>query len=86
MAFILGSAWGILSLLAFNSLFVTILTLISFQIILLFVTILMIERFMTPHWSYQIEQQECIIKNQLLAQHLGGIGENYYYESLNSGE
>jgi len=54
-AFILGSCWGIISLLAMESIFITILILITFQIILLFVTILMIERFMTPHWSYQIE-------------------------------
>ena len=63
---IFGSCWGLTAVLALDSFFMAISMLLVFQLLLLVLSITHFVFLMIPHWSYQIDRQEALLKYFLL--------------------
>jgi len=78
--FILGSVWGLFGIVILDSVFITLMISIAATIVMMITTVIKLEILMTPHWSYQIERQESVLKHLIMS-----YGK-HFYESLDSGE
>lgn len=60
--FIIGSVWGLLGLIYLDSFRLTMIIAIVALLIVMIITIIKLEFLLLPHWSYQIERQESLLK------------------------
>ena len=65
--FILGSLWGLLGIIYMKSVFITLMVVIAAQLVMMIVTLVKLEILMMPHWSYQIQRQESVLKYFMLS-------------------
>ena len=75
---LLGIVWGVSVLLSNASLFVALIVPLLLNLFLMLLALLRLNSLLMPHWSYQVERQEAVLK--YLARNKG------FYESLDSRE